>query len=178
MCNGVKRWLSGQESTCQAEDAVLIPGLGGSPGGGNGNPFQYSCAENPTDRGAWWATVDGFAKGQTRLSTHAAVSKQQSGELSWKQAWSLTAGGRLGSTFHDIQELGKLCHLLLCHYDPLVCSRTSVVASLVMAEMVKASAYSAGDPGLTPGLGRSSGEGNGNPLQYSCLENPTDREAC
>ena len=39
----------------------------------------------------------------------------------------------------------------------------------------KASAYNAGDPGSIPGSGRSSGEGNGNPLQYSCLENPTDR---
>ena len=38
----------------------------------------------------------------------------------------------------------------------------------------KTSAYNAGDPGLIPGLGRSSGEGNGNPLQYSCLENPMD----
>ena len=38
----------------------------------------------------------------------------------------------------------------------------------------KASAYNAGDPGLIPGLGRSPGEGNGNPLQYSCLENPMD----
>ena len=38
----------------------------------------------------------------------------------------------------------------------------------------KASAYSVGDPGLIPGLGRSSGEGNGNPLQYSCLENAVD----
>ena len=41
----------------------------------------------------------------------------------------------------------------------------------------KASAYSAGDPGLIPGSGRSPGEGNGNPLQYSCLENPMDRGA-
>ena len=40
----------------------------------------------------------------------------------------------------------------------------------------KASAYKVGDPGSIPGLGRSSGEGNGNPLQYSCLENPMDRE--
>ena len=42
---------------------------------------------------------------------------------------------------------------------------------------VKASASDAGDLGLIPGLGRSPGEGNGNPLQYSCLENPMDREA-
>ena len=41
----------------------------------------------------------------------------------------------------------------------------------------KASVYDAGDPGSIPGLGRSLGEGNGNPLQYSCLENPTDRGA-
>ena len=41
----------------------------------------------------------------------------------------------------------------------------------------KASAYNAGDPSSTPGLGTSPGEGNGNPLQYSCLENPMDRGA-
>ena len=45
-----------------AGDMGLIPGLGRSPGEGNGNPFQYSCLENPTDRGAWWATVHGVAK--------------------------------------------------------------------------------------------------------------------
>ena len=39
-----------------------IPGLGRSPGEGNGNPFQYSCLENPTGRGDWWATVQGVAK--------------------------------------------------------------------------------------------------------------------
>ena len=47
------------------------------------------------------------------------------------------------------------------------------MASLV-AQTVKAAAYNAGDPGSIPGLGRSPGEGNGNPLQYSCLENPMD----
>ena len=38
-------------------EACLIPGSGRSPGGGNGNPLQYLCLENPMDRGAWWATV-------------------------------------------------------------------------------------------------------------------------
>ena len=42
-----------------------IPGLGRFLGGGHGNPIQYSCLENPTDRGAWWATVHGIAKRQT-----------------------------------------------------------------------------------------------------------------
>ena len=43
----------------------LIPGSGRSPGGGNGNPLQYSCLENPMDRGAWWATVHGVVENWT-----------------------------------------------------------------------------------------------------------------
>ena len=46
----------------------LIPGLGGSPGGGNGNPLQYSCLGNAMDRGAWRATVHSVAKVWTRLN--------------------------------------------------------------------------------------------------------------
>ena len=67
---GLPWWLSGKEPTCDTEvagDAGLIPGLGRPPGGGHGNPLQYSCLENPMDRGAWWATVQGVAKSQTRL---------------------------------------------------------------------------------------------------------------
>ena len=45
-----------------AGDAGSIPGLARSPGGGNGNPLQYSCLENPMDRGAWWAIVHGVSK--------------------------------------------------------------------------------------------------------------------
>ena len=45
----------------------LIPGSGTSPGGGNGNPLQYSCLENPMDRGAWQTIVHGVAKSWTRL---------------------------------------------------------------------------------------------------------------
>ena len=48
-------------------DVGLIPGLGRSPGGGHGNPFQYSCLVNPMDRGAWWATVHRIAKIWTQL---------------------------------------------------------------------------------------------------------------
>ena len=49
-------------------DIGLIPGSGRSPGGGHGgNPLQYSCLENPKDRGAWWAIVHRVAKSQTRL---------------------------------------------------------------------------------------------------------------
>ena len=48
-------------------DMGLIPGSERSPGGGHGNPLQYSCLENPMNRGAWQATVHGVAKSQTRL---------------------------------------------------------------------------------------------------------------
>ena len=58
----------GKESTCSAGDLGSIPGSGRSPGEGNGYPLQYSCLENPMDRGAWWATVHGAAKGRTQQS--------------------------------------------------------------------------------------------------------------
>ena len=56
---------AGKESACNAGDPGLIPGLGRSPGAGNGNPLQYSCLENPMDRGARWAIVHGVAKSRT-----------------------------------------------------------------------------------------------------------------
>ena len=54
-----------RESACNAGDLDLISGSGRSPRGGNGNPLQYSCLENSTDRGAWWATVHGVAESDT-----------------------------------------------------------------------------------------------------------------
>ena len=52
----------GKESACHAGDLGLIPGLGRSPGEGNGYPFQYSCLENPTHRGDWRPTDHGVVK--------------------------------------------------------------------------------------------------------------------
>ena len=57
----------GKELACNSGDLGLIPGSGGSSGGGHGNSLQYSCPENSVDRGAWWATVHGVAKSRTRL---------------------------------------------------------------------------------------------------------------
>jgi len=54
-----------KESACNAGDPDLIPEAGSSPGGGNGNPLQYSCLENPMDRGAWGAIFHGITKSQT-----------------------------------------------------------------------------------------------------------------
>ena len=65
-------WTDGgsevKASACNVGDMGSIPGLGRSTGEGNVNPLQYSCLENPMDRGAWWATVHGVAKSQTQLS--------------------------------------------------------------------------------------------------------------
>ena len=58
----------GKESACNAGDLSSIPGLGRSPGEGNGNPFQYSCLKNFMDRGAWRATIHGVTKSRTRPS--------------------------------------------------------------------------------------------------------------
>ena len=60
-------------SAGDVRDTDSIPGSGRYPGGGNGNPLLYSCPENPMNRGAWWATVHGVTKSQTRLNTHIVV---------------------------------------------------------------------------------------------------------
>ena len=68
---GLPQWLRGKESTRNAGDtgnAGSIPGSGRSPRGGHDNPLQYSCQENPMDRGAWRATVHGVTKSRTWLS--------------------------------------------------------------------------------------------------------------
>ena len=57
----------------------LISGLGRFPGGRNGNPLQYSCLNNPLDRGAWWAIVHGVTESQTQLSTNHS--------LDWTKEW-------------------------------------------------------------------------------------------
>ena len=72
---------SGKEPACQwrnIKDTGSIPGWGRSPGGGHGSPLQYSCLENPMDRGVRWATVQSVTKSQTqqqRLSTHTLKVK-------------------------------------------------------------------------------------------------------
>ena len=72
-----------KESTCNVGDAGdmgSVPGSGRSLGGGHGNALQYSCLENPMDRGAWWAMALRAAKSRTRLkelSTHAHMINPQ-----------------------------------------------------------------------------------------------------
>ena len=70
---GFSGWLSGKESTCNAgdtRDMGSIPGSGRCPGGGNGNPLQYSCLANSMERRTWQAIVHGVVKSRTLLSMH------------------------------------------------------------------------------------------------------------
>ena len=62
MAEGFPGGSDGKESACNEGDPSSTPGLGRSPGEGNGNPLQYSYLGNPMDRGAWWATVHGVTK--------------------------------------------------------------------------------------------------------------------
>ena len=64
----VKNLPANAGATRATGDAGSIPALGRSPGGGNGNPLQYSCLENSMDRGAWQATVHGVSESQMHLS--------------------------------------------------------------------------------------------------------------
>ena len=72
MALGILMWSpscsDGKESSCTEEDLGLITGLGRTPGKVNGYSLQYSCLENPMDRGAWWATVQGVARSWMRTS--------------------------------------------------------------------------------------------------------------
>ena len=71
---GLPWWLSGKGSICNAGHPGSIPGSGRSPGGGNGNPLQYSCLENPLDRGARWARVHGVSESDmTEATEHACA---------------------------------------------------------------------------------------------------------
>ena len=66
---GFLRSSVGKESACNAGDLGSVPKSGRSPGEGNGNPLQYSCLENPTDRGAWRVSVRGVARVRHDLAT-------------------------------------------------------------------------------------------------------------
>ena len=73
---------AGEESACNAGDPALIPGWGRAPGEGNGSPLQYSCLENPMDRGAWRATVHGIAELDTTVRL-TFLYRKKSGHLAF-----------------------------------------------------------------------------------------------
>ena len=84
---GLRLWLSGKESTCQAGDVGSVPGSGRSPGEGNGNPLEYSGLENPMDRGAWQATAPKVTKSRTWLSDEQAGREWELTFCCWESGW-------------------------------------------------------------------------------------------
>ena len=77
VCVWLPRWLNSKEFACQFRRHKRLgvdPWVGNIPCRWNGNPLQYSCLENPMDRGTWWAAVHGVAKSWTWLSTNAHLS--------------------------------------------------------------------------------------------------------
>ena len=149
---GLFQWVSGKESTCNAGDAGhtgSIPGSGRSPGVGHGNPFQYSCLENPIHRRAWWATVHGVAKSQTQLSNFYFSHPIHS-----SQTFKLP-------TQHNLANLQLFASYLLQLGFP-------------RGSAGKESACNVGDLGSIPGFRRSPGEGKGYPLHYSGLKSSMD----
>ena len=99
------------DSVGDARDVGSIPGLGRSPGEGNGYPVQYSCLKNSMDRVAWWATVHGAAKSQTRLSNFTftfpfhALEKEMathSSVLAWRIPGTGAPGGLPSMRSHRV----------------------------------------------------------------------------
>ena len=138
-------WLTRQRLHLQRRRPRSIPGSETSPGERNGNPFQYYCLEKSMDREALWGTVHGVAKLDTTEW------------LSLTAIWgAITEEKKLDLKTSEF-------HVILTCFSPTPGGSDD-----------KASDYNAGDPRSIPGSGRCPGEGNGNPLQYSCLENAKD----
>ena len=126
-----------------------------SIGEGNGNPLQCSCLENPRDGGAWWASVYGVAQSRTRLKRVSSSSSS-----------SRDHPRRLPRCLS-----GKEIHL------PIQETREMRFRSLSRERSSGGGNGNSGDLGSISESGKSPGKGNGNPLQYSCLENSMDRGA-
>ena len=115
---GIPGGTSRKEPACQSanagdvRDASSIPGLGRSPGEGNGTPLHYSCLENPVNGGAWKAAVDGVAEGRKQLSDftftfhfHALENEMatHSSVLAWRIPGTGEPGGLLSTGSHRVE---------------------------------------------------------------------------
>ena len=138
----------GKDSACNAGDLDLIPALGRSPGEGNGNPLQYSCLENPMDKGAWWATESQRVGPDWVTSTHTFCNLDITKAGDWPILLITTS---LPLAFHVPQMVKNLSAMQKGHTESDTTERLHFHFSL-----------------------SCTGEGNGNPLQCSCLENPRD----
>ena len=119
------------------------------------------------------------------LSIFASIrvfSSELTLHIRWPKYWSFSFSISPSSDYSGLISLRIDCLISLLSKGlsrvfPSTSLKASILWCLPGGSEVKASAWNAGDLGSIPGSGRSPGEGNGNPLQYSCLENPTDRRA-
>ena len=156
---------------------------------GNGTPLQYSCLENPMDGGAWWAAVHGVAKSRTQLSNFTftfrfhALEKEMATHsiiLAWRTPGTGELGGLPSMGSHSRTRLKWLSSSSRLYKNALERGGSRGCRGSPGGPRGKdppANAGNARGNGLAPGLRRSPGGGNGNPLQYPCLENPMDRGA-
>ena len=146
-------------------------------GEGDGTPLQYSCLENPMDGGAWWAAVHGVAKSRTQLSDftftfHFPALEKEMATHSSVLAWRIPGMGEPGG----LPSMGS--HRVRHNWSDLAAADIQIYIYIYIYKGFpggsdgKESACNVGDLGSKPGSGRSPGGGHGNPLQYSCLENP------
>ena len=123
-------------------------------GEGNGNPLQYSCLENPVDRGPWWAAVHRVAQSQTRLkrlSMHACIGERNGNSLQYSCLENPRDRGAWWAAIYGVTQSRT-------RLKQLSNSSSNFYTSYLFENL------------YTHFLG----EGNGTPLQYSCLENPMD----
>ena len=147
-----------QNSTASAGDAGSTPGSGRSSGEGKGNPLQYSCLENP------------MTGEPGRLHTIHGIENSQMGVCD-----STTTTIKCRPIFFKKNK--NLSSQQIENQIPVLHQFTSDTGGFPGGSEGKESACSEGDSCSIPGPGRSPGEGNGNPLQYSGLKNPVDRGA-
>ena len=152
-----------KESACNTGDLGSVPRQGWSLGEENDYPLQYSCLENSMDRGARQAPVHGVTK-----------------------SWTWLRDFHFHTVFHYICDAWHTASMIFLYSSYHLLYHLTNVLSLLWAAKIRGlpqwlsseeSACNAGGTGLIPRCGRSPGAGHGNPLQYSCLENPRDGEA-
>ena len=136
---------SGKESTWNVGDVGLTPKSRRSPREGNGNPIQYSCLRNPTDRGAWWATVHGAAKSRTRLRDWTTQSSRRVLTSGWVGGWGPKGKGM------KLLKFTKLCTWHLCIF--LVFKYSSIIKSTGIWEFPGSLCFHCWGPRFNPWLG-------------------------
>ena len=175
--NGFPGGASGEESTCQCRRLKrrrFNPWR--FPGGGYGNPLQYSCLENPVDRGAWRATVHGVWKSRTRLKLLSPYMRD-------RMEWKFGADSRWFQLSEYRQHVGVFRHQLRlrCSQYPYGMPELRypcLLSYLALPDETHDTWWNLNfsETGFYLSVRYTYGEGSGTPLQYSCLENPWTEE--